>query len=65
MTDFEVVYTNGVLTPYSGDGARYEMNPQSRVLTSFDGDGRRVSLSTSGWLSVRDEARSAFTRRTQ
>jgi hypothetical protein len=43
MTDFEVAYTSGVLTPYSGDGARYEINPRSRVRTSFDGDGRRFT----------------------
>ena len=56
MTDFEVVYTNGVLTRYFGDGARYEMNPQSRVLTSFDGDGRRVSspsFSSPVWVAER------------
>jgi hypothetical protein len=56
MTDFEVAYTNGVLTPYSGDTARYEINPHSGVLTLFDGEGRRFHFSPSGWLSVRDEA---------
>ena len=56
MTDFEVAYTNGVLTPYSGEAARYEINPQSGVLTVFDGDGKRFHFSPAGWLSVRDEA---------
>ena len=56
MTDFEVAYSNGVLTPYSGESARYEINPHSGVLTLFDGDGRRFHFSPAGWLSVRDEA---------
>ena len=56
MADFEVAYVNDVLTPYSGDAARYEINPQSGVLTVFDGDGQRFHFSPSGWLSVRDEA---------
>ena len=56
MSDFEVAYSNGVLTTYSGDGARYEINPQSGVLTVFDGDGKRFHFSPAGWLSVRDEA---------
>ena len=56
MADFEVAYANDVLTPYSGDAARYEINPQSGVLTVFDGDGHRFHFSPAGWLSVRDEA---------
>jgi hypothetical protein len=56
MADFEVAYSNDVLTPYSGDAARYEINPQSGVLTVFDGDGQRFHYSPTGWLSVRDEA---------
>ena len=56
MADFEVAYSNDVLTPYSGDAARYEINPQSGVLTVFDGDGQRFHFSPAGWLSVRDEA---------
>lgn len=56
MADFEVGYSNDVLTPYSGDAARYEINPQSGVLTVFDGDGQRFHYSPTGWLSVRDEA---------
>lgn len=56
MTDFQVAYANGVLTAYSGDGARYEINPQSGVLTVFDGDGKRFHFSPAGWLSVGDEA---------
>ena len=45
MADFEVAYANDVLTPYSGDAARYEINPQSGVLTVFDGDGQRFHFS--------------------
>jgi len=56
MTDFKVVYENDVLTPYSGNGARYEINPQSGVLTVFDGNGSRIHVSPAGWLSVRDAA---------
>jgi hypothetical protein len=56
MTDFEVAHADGDLTPYSGRGARYEINPHSGVLTVFDGDGTRFHYSPMGWLSVRDEA---------
>jgi hypothetical protein len=56
MADFEVAYYNDVLTPYSGDAARYEINPQSGVLTVFDGDGQRFHFSPTGWRSIRDEA---------
>ena len=47
----EVAYSNDVLTPYSGDAARYEINPQSGVLTVFDGDGQRFHFSPAGWDS--------------
>jgi len=56
MADFEVAYSNDVLTAYSGDAARYEINPQNGVLTVFDGDGQRFHYSPMGWVSVRDEA---------
>ena len=56
MADFEVAYSNDVLTPYSGVAARYEINPQSGVLIVFDGEGQRFHVSPTGWLSVRDEA---------
>ncbi len=56
MADFEVAYASGVLTTYSGDSCRYEINPQSGVLTVFDGDGQRFHFSPVGWVSVRDEA---------
>ena len=56
MADFEVAYSTDVLTSYSGDAARYEINPQNGVLTVFDGDGQRFHFSPAGWLSVRDEA---------
>ena len=56
MTDFSVAYNNGVVTQYSGDGARYEINPQSGVLTVFDGEGQRLHFSMEGWLSVSDAA---------
>ena len=56
MTDFEVVCENDVLTPYSGSGARYEINPQSGVLAVFDGNGSRIHVSPAGWLNVRGRA---------
>ena len=56
MTDFSVAYNNGVLTHYAGDGARYEINPQSGVLTVFDGQGKRLHFSMQGWLSVSETA---------
>ena len=56
MTDFSVAYNNGVVTHYSGDGARYEINPQSGVLTVFDGAGKRLHFSMEGWLSVSETA---------
>jgi hypothetical protein len=56
MTDFSVAYKSGDVTRYSGDGARYEINPQSGVLTVFDGEGKRLHFSTAGWLSVSEAA---------
>ena len=56
MADFSVAYLNGVVTDYSGDAARYEINPQNGVLTVFDGEGQRLHVSMAGWLSVADEA---------
>lgn len=56
MTDFEVAYSDGVLTSYSGEAARFEINPHSGVLTLFDGAGWRFHFSPAGWLSVRDKA---------
>ena len=56
MTDFEVAYASGDKTSYSGDAARYEINPESGVLTVFDDDGQRFHFSPAGWLSVEDQA---------
>ena len=56
MTDFEVAYSDGVRTSYSGDAARYEINPESGVLTVFDDDGQRFHFSPAGWHSVKDQA---------
>ena len=56
MTDFSVAYINGVTEHYSGEAARYEINPQSGVLTVFDSEGKRWHFSPTGWLSVSDAA---------
>lgn len=55
MADFKVGYTDGVLTPYSGDDARYSINDHNGVLTVFTG-GDRFRFSPAAWLSVQDKA---------
>jgi hypothetical protein len=56
MAEFTVAYIKGVVKTYSGDGARYEINPENGVLTVFDGEEKRFHFSPAAWLSVEDEA---------
>jgi hypothetical protein len=59
MADF-TVWDGDLSMPYSGEAARYEVNPDSGVLTVFDGNGNRKLFSPIGWRSVTERVEKPF-----